>query len=154
MTRLPIRPNLFDGRWRVHYFCAKCDREVTWYRSMHSRACCPYCAHTVEGTVMDTVMRPMRWIPAEREWWQFWRSHKGEFVGKTIEKLTICLLAMILLSACGQLPPTPTPDQMIAGACDNLANEICLPLSEGVLLKGEVFYRCKVKEIRACLEEE
>jgi hypothetical protein len=46
---------------------------------MHNFGCCPYCGNIVPGTVMETVEKPMRWITAERKWWQIWRFDKGEF---------------------------------------------------------------------------
>lgn len=70
-------------------------------------------------------------------------------------KLPIYLLAICLLSACGQPPPpSPTGEQMVARACDDLARSLCGHLLEGVLVRGQPYHRCVVKEIRACLEEE
>ena len=72
-----------------------------------------------------------------------------------MKKLTIYLLAICLLGACGEVqPPAPTGEQMVARACDDLAGTVCFPVATGAFAKGAEFYRCKVKEIRACLEED
>ena len=71
--------NIYDGSWHTHDFCAKFDHKVTWHQMMYNFGCCPYCGNIVPGTVMEIVQKPMRWISAERKWWQIWRINEGKF---------------------------------------------------------------------------
>jgi 5-methylcytosine-specific restriction endonuclease McrA len=72
----------FSGKWHTHFFCSECDHEVTDFQRRCSDGCCPHCGHTVVGSTLTVVEKPMRYVPLPRKWWELWKACRGSFVGK------------------------------------------------------------------------
>ena len=77
---LPIGTNQRDGQWHAHFFCSKCKQEMTDHQRSYSFGVCPMCGHADDSTICDTYTVSMRWVPAEREWWQVWKVLDGKYV--------------------------------------------------------------------------
>ena len=65
--------------WRVAWFCASCDGELSWGQVMYSHGMCPRCGHKGRGavTIVDTMERSYRLSP--RPWWRFWERRSREW---------------------------------------------------------------------------
>jgi len=59
------------GVWFAIQVCNVCEHKMSNDDIYQSYGCCPYCGHSVEGTVCDIkpiVMRRLDYNP----WWMFW----------------------------------------------------------------------------------
>ena len=67
-----------DGPFMKAWACVDCGTLLTWKEKMDSFGSCPYCGHTVTGTVVETDDYPMK-QPEEKkatigERWRYFKA--------------------------------------------------------------------------------
>ncbi len=69
---------VLGGPFIKAYICADCASELTWDEKMGSLGCCPYCGHTVPGTVVETYEISKKKRKEEkatlREKWRYFKA--------------------------------------------------------------------------------
>ena len=51
---------LMNSRYVKKYHCRACGVRMSFHAKMYSHGTCPYCGHTVDGTVCATVERVVK----------------------------------------------------------------------------------------------
>jgi ribosomal protein L37AE/L43A len=87
-----------EGQFVKTYICVDCEEELTWKEKMGSLGCCPYCGHTVPGTIVETHEATKKQV--KEKWKRIpWRDKTDEQKAFTYGMVfggLACILGMLM----------------------------------------------------------